>query len=580
MGNGVVVWRSVVVAVTLLGLGLAGCGDPPIATNGSGDATGDVAKLDGKTGDVAADSVDGMVDADTDGEDAATDGASDAQGDGGPDVILTDGVFIYDGGPQPDIDATADDILCGGGKVTDFHLVSTDPPEGGAGVANPFTFTMTFNTLVKAVVIGPNTVQVSVNGEIIEGKFSVSCNSFTFKANSAVLGASRVDVTLSPLVQAEIGFNLPNQVNYHFYVRGYDGMAPYEKLAQRYAPTLRQAVAGGNAANDQLRSFDFDGNWAASDNGANVSKFPALGQVGWSVLETQSHYFITYVYFWPHRTVVLAGVAFDNDSSGATVAVAKWPAEHPVAVTTWFKQKSMEEMWTWVTSESGIPKTGYVRGVLPESTLFPPSKDTWGCENIAGCTPRRYPAFLTSGNHQSCLWLDAGDNLNCTNNAATQVDLKWIDYVPGATPTEPGAAAAPGPVATYGLQSTYDTWWPRRQDAGADGMWTDTSYSYVPAATRPPGVKMVIGGKFYNKDNDASRPPWAWNWKGTDYYQLPVGTVFLDPAYANAKRFQDTKNPLGDYNAAKKTGWSQDYCFNPYLYIDLRTSANCVGTVP
>ncbi len=579
MGNGLGVWGRSALGVALLGAWMAGCGDSPLATGSGGDAAGDVGKLDAKNPDGAADDIADATDSDaTDGDLAPGDDLADT----GQDVVLSDGVFILDTGPLADTGGATDDATCGGSdaKITDFHVVSTNPPDGTAGVGIPFTFTVTFNTLVKEVVIGPNTVQVVVNGAVVDGTFSVSCNSFSFTSTAPILPASRVDVTLSPLVQAEVGFSLPNQQSFHFYVKGFDGMAPYEKLARRYAPTLRQAVDNGNDKYDQLRSFDFDGNWQAGDNGVNLNKVAALGNVGWSVLETQSHFFITYVYFWPHRTVVLAGTAFDNDASGATIAVARWPTEHPVAVTTWFKQKSMEEMWTWVTSESGIPKTGYVRSVLPEATLFPVAKDTWGCENITGCKTKRFQAFLTSGNHQSCAWLDAGDNLNCTNNASTQTTLKWIDYAPGPTPTEPATAAAPGPTATYGLVSTYDTWWPRRQDVGADGMWMDASYSYVPPTGRPAGVKMVSGGKFYNKDTDASRPPWAWSWKGADYYQLPTGTVFLDPGFANAMRFDDTKQPLGDFNATQKTGWSQDYCFNPYLYIDFRTTANCTGSLP
>ena len=576
MRSGLGLWCSQLGRIALFGALVSGCGDPPIAIGGNGDATGDLGKKDVVQLDGQADALD---DAATDDDVAPPDDAIDAA----QDVKLIDGVFIYDGGPTADNGASPDDAGCtGDGKISDFHMVSTNPAAGTAGVANPFSFTVTFNAKVKAVVIGPNTVQVVVNGAIIDGTFSVACDSFTFTASAPVLQASRVDVTLSPLVQAEIGFGLANQQSFHFYVRGFDGMAPYEKLAQRYAPTLRQAVATGNDAYDHLRPFDYDGDWQAGNNGANLSKGPALGEVGWSVIETQSHFFITYVYFWPHRTSVLAGVAFDNDAAGATVAVARWPSEHPVAVTTWFKQKSMEEMWTWVTSESGISKTGYVRGVLAEATLFPTATDGWGCEGIAGCTPKRYPAFLTSGNHQSCLWLDAGDSLNCTNNASSQFGLKWIDYAPGATPTEPAPAASPGPSATYGLASTYDTWWPRRQDVGAEAMWVDATFSYVPPTGRPGGVKMVVGGKFYNKDLDASRPPWAWSWKGaSDYYgPLPTGTVFLDPAFANAGRFSDVKNPLGEFDAVKKTGWSQDYCFNPYLYVDYRTTANCLNSLP
>ena len=587
--------RHLAMVVWLATLILEACGDAPIPR----DAVPDVAASDAKTANptdaaptdaavpdsAAPDMAAADVEADPDApgpDDATGSGDTAVPADAESDVATVDGIYVLDAGSGADVPAA--DGACNGWptdpKVADFHVVATVPADGAADVGVPFTFTITFNAPVKAVVVGPDTVQVTVNGALVDGTFSVCGDALSFTSTAAVLPASRVDVTLSPLLQAEIGFGLQNQQGYHFYVKGYDGMTPYAQLARRYAPTLRQAVASGNDKYDQLRSLDYDGNWHAGDNGVNLSQSPALARVGWSVLETQSHFFVTYVYYWPHRTQVNAGLSFDNDASGATVAIARWPSEHPVAVTTWFKQKTFEEMWTWVTSESGLPKTGYVRGVLPEAKLFPPAKDSYGCGVTAGCVPKRFAGLLTSGNHQSCLWQDAGDGLNCTNNASTQANLLWIDYVPGVTPTEPGAAASPGPVVGYGLFSLYDAWWPRRQDVGETGLWTDASFGYVPPAGRPAGVKMAIGGKFYNKDADSSRPPWAWAWKGADFYDLPVGTVFLDPAWANAKRFEDVKKPLGTFDAAQKTGWSLDYCFNPYLYIDQRATANCLNSLP
>ena len=227
MGNGLGVWGRSALGVALLGAWMAGCGDSPLATGSGGDAAGDVGKLDAKNPDGAADDIADATDSDaTDGDLAPGDDLADT----GQDVVLSDGVFILDTGPLADTGGATDDATCGGSdaKITDFHVVSTNPPDGTAGVGIPFTFTVTFNTLVKEVVIGPNTVQVVVNGAIIDGTFSVACNSFSFTSAGPVLQASRVDVTLSPLVQAEIGYNLPNQQSFHFYVRGFDGMAPYE----------------------------------------------------------------------------------------------------------------------------------------------------------------------------------------------------------------------------------------------------------------------------------------------------------------------------------------------------------------
>ena len=182
------------------------------------------------------------------------------------------------------------------------------------------------------------------------------------------------------------------------------------------------------------------------------------------------------------------------------------------------------------------------------------------------------------------MWLDAGDttNLSCVNTLSSQAQLKWVDYAPGVTPTEPAFAANPGPKATYALYSTHDLWWPHRQDVGPLGWFIDASFAYVPPLGRPKGETVPMGAKFYNKDTDYSRPPWAWRWTKdpAGWYDMPAGTPFLDPAYAHSRRLLDMKNPVPDFDPKKKTGWSQDYCFHPYFGIDLRTSAACVGTTP
>ncbi len=556
-------------------LGLSACGDPPLSPAALPKDVHDVqigttdlgfAALDGASEETAT--------PDTLDEDAVQDVAAPPGDAQGPETVA-------DVAPSPDAAKPLDT------GVQPFVFLSADPANGTANLAQPFTVTLQFNSKVKAEAAKATTIEVTTHGgTLVPGTFTAVEDKLTFTADAPISPASRIQMVLGTLVQAQKGASLQQAITLHWYVGPMANLAPYEKLAARYAPTLRQGVGSGDLQADSLRSLDFDGNWDASDNATNAATTAPLAQVGWSVIETQSHYFVTYVFFWPHRVAVAPAVALDNDVAGSLVTIAKWPKEHAIALTTYFKTKADEQMWLWVTQESGWPKSTFVRGVLPEAQLFPPSSDpndTYGCEGLSDCTPRRYPGYLSAGSHQSCLWIDPGDSgLSlptplCLTSPQVKATLKWIDYLPGLQGQTATAAGNPGPTVTYGLQSLHGTWFAHRDEAGAGGLWVDTQFTYAPPAGRPQGPKIATGSKFQGKGDDFGRPPWAWMWNpktNVSFYEMPRGTPFYDPAWATVQRLGGDK-VLAGYDAAAKTGYSLDYCLHPFFFVDKRDTEPC-----
>ncbi len=567
----------------VLAFTLTACGDGGlIAHHGDATAAGNdlfVPKTDVLLGDGQS--------ADTTADDTVTPPDGD-QPDAPPPTDAHDQDATDQDTPQP-IDVPEFDV-----PLDQFALVSHTPGDGETGVASPITVTMTFSATVKPESISANTIFVTTHGDKpVLGKFATNDKVVTFTSAGPVQAASRVQVRVTSVVQAKKGNSLPQEALFHFYTQPMPGLAPYEKLAARYAPTVRQGVNVDSPSADLLRSIDFDGDWNLSNNAKNTKPAPTA-KVAWSVIETQSHFFITYVFYWAHRSALDSKLVFDNDTAGSIVAVAKYPTEHPVALTTYFKQKADEQMWGWVTAESGLVAPGaktpsFLRAVLPQDQLFPKAAaaDTYGCEGIAGCTPRRYPAYLTASTHQSCLWADAGDKslYECDLSPAIQVDLKWIDYVP-ATTGQPasGNAGAPGPVYGYELQSLHEFWWPHRDEAGANAVFVDTTFTYAPPVDRPFGGGLPVGSKFLTSgSNDNGRPPWAWMWKpGTNvsYYDMPRGTPFYDPSWALYMRLGGIDAKLPPFDATTKTGYSMDHCLHPFFFVDLRDSAPCKGSLP
>ena len=569
-------WRAG--AALALALFLCGaCGDPPLTPRAAGAAT-DSAAI-GFASPVAADAAAAAPDVDAAGLDA---GAF-------ADAPLADA--SADTARAPDARVAPD-----GARLSDtvgFALVSHKPASGQAAVAAPWVVTLTFSHPLKAASVGKATIFVLGPGDIeVAGQFSASGATATFAATGPIPPASRIRVVVGPLVQSYAGVGLGEPVTFHFYTAGYGETAPYARLAARYAPTLRQGMGAGAAgALDRLRALDFDGNWSADDNAAHAASAEALGTVGWSVVETRSHWFIGYVFYWPARPGIDALPPFHNDSAGALVVVDRAPQEVPVALVTWFKAKATEEQWAWVTVESGLlppgkkPDAYYLRGALAAADLFPSAQpaDTFGCENLAGCTPRRYPGYLTAGTHQSCLWLDAGSAgllqvPQCLTSAKVKADLAWLDYLPQAlATTAPPNGANPGPTVAYALQPLHDAWYPHRDETGAGTLFDDVLFAWQPAPGRPGAGLPKVASIMRNpqKTDDFGRPPWAWGWQAASWYKMPRGALWLDPAWALWVRLGGEANPALAWDPAKQAGMSLDFCFNPWLGIDLRASTAC-----
>ncbi|MBM4344238.1 MAG: Ig-like domain-containing protein [Deltaproteobacteria bacterium] len=559
------------------------CGDPPLAPAALDVGAGAVADfaaggLDGSGGRASADTAKTeIVDAATGPAEAPSGDApaGDAQaGDSGPDgpTAPADAAFVGDGWDQ----VGDDGVAVPDAGLADFALVAVAPPAGATGLAHAFSITLTFSADLKAAAATKNTIAVTTNGGVgLPCKFAVAGKQLTITPIAAAPAASRVAVVLGTLVQSYQGVPL-QETALSWYTADWADQAGYAQLAERFAPTVRQAIGGPS---DYLRAPDFDGDWLLADNPKNAADKPALGQVAWAATETRSHLYLTYLYYWPARSAVAPGVPFDNDTAGAMVVVDR-KTQLPVALQTFFKAKSDEQSWLWTATEAGWPtKSKFIRAVVPRDQLFE-VVDAPGCADAtAASCKRRHPAYLTAGSHQSCLWTDAGEvaDQQCVLNAATKAALKVVQYQPAPVAT---AAALPDGNATYALVPLLQSWWLHRDESGPAGPFVDTQFVYVPAQGRPTGPGYGLGSKLVSaKTDDFARPPWAWRWKpGTlsaSYYDLPRGAAFLDPAWQMWHRLGGETAGLAKWDEAKKTGFSTDYCFNAYLGIDVRKSEPC-----
>lgn len=103
------------------------------------------------------------------------------------------------------------------------------------------------------------------------------------------------------------------------------------ELALRHAPIHHQEVhtRGGHSlggAADFISAVDFDGNFDARDNWdhAGDPRFPLAASAYYSVVETATHWFITYQFFHPRDwSSTFFETEHENDSEGVLLAVAR-----------------------------------------------------------------------------------------------------------------------------------------------------------------------------------------------------------------------------------------------------------------
>lgn len=491
---------------------------------------------------------------------------------GMPDIVDQEDVPLMVDIPTPDL-------------LQDNEVPKVDKVEPGAGgtIAIPFKITITFNRPVKNV--GVDSVEVrDVNGAILEGVFAQNDNGdvWTFEPKpEQLLFSSPYTLNVNAPKQVILAANGKKLNGIHttkFFTGPPENLAEYHALALKFAPTIQAATRAGQGhlAIPTRLNVDGDKDWDLKNNLAwfedkkNKTVKPA---VHYTVLESESHFFIHYVFYFSQRdnSVDDEDDVFENDASGAVVMVEKWDAQGMVAqraveVATWFRTGKGQYVHTFATDDSGIKDSelqdNHLDKEYARADLFPDD---------------RFMSYISAGDHESCLWNWTGNgNFGCEVLDAEKAT--WDTHV--LTPADKATAIQKinnkwvlKSEAAYELVDMLDTWWPRRTDF--DGMFHEDDAKLTWKA--PAGMKtttVTYPTFFIDAAGDTSgRTPFGVLWKPGDnstYQDIDQGLFFFDtPNYL-------TQHHKGKYfttawaKDTKKGFAKQEWCFNPYFGIDNR----------
>lgn len=97
----------------------------------------------------------------------------------------------------------------------------------------------------------------------------------------------------------------------------------YNELAFHYAPIHYQDTDNDNFKADYITSVDYDNNWNILDNWDNLNNFSLPAIVYYSIVETCTHWYITYAFYHPRDWDEYATSEHENDFEGLSAMVRK-----------------------------------------------------------------------------------------------------------------------------------------------------------------------------------------------------------------------------------------------------------------
>ncbi|HDH96861.1 MAG TPA: hypothetical protein ENF73_03930 [Proteobacteria bacterium] len=289
------------------------------------------------------------------------------------------------------------------------------------------------------------------------------------------------------------------------------------ELAQQFAPIIVQRV-GSSPEADRPIPFDFDENLYPYDNWENTALYRGPSTVYFSLVETETHAFIFYFFYYPRHYSLpdRPGFSWENDWSAVMLICDRSGRELiPIAVET--------------ATSQGFEQYSFSHSVRPNVEDIEGDAAIWHGRPVIEVsaydhTPRPLAQPDTERLRQELL------------------SYPSFVLVPEGMDTRSLPAFMHSLIFPYRLQSFFERIWKQKDTIGIG------SFEFVRGWKLPE----LIGGD--NITPDRCQPPWAWD--DPDDGMVEAGMWLLDPARTVSEHLD-----LG----GEVSLW---YTYNPYLGID------------
>ena len=304
------------------------------------------------------------------------------------------------------------------------------------------------------------------------------------------------------------------------------------RVAQRWAPTFFQETADRR---DLIAPFDFDGDWDGSNNGANINRYPLRAVVYFTVVETPTHFFVTYV---PYHAVDSKGLAgHDHDTEHVTLVVRRDGSEFG-------RVEAMETRFHKVMYQYAAPgarvanRADDVDGPIHVDGEGRPQvyAQRVGHGLCGGFSPTSWPNFLA---------------LTCHHGEVPHIKERGVVYHFSGTAEVPRSIDDRN--VGYALEEIGDTLWAHAHDKGPHATFASLmsfeGERCGPLFICPRAFGAVLSSR---RGHGSTGMPWE---EGSGRGMSRRGEAFFDPAYTLSRRL------------AFPAPFATNYVYNPYLSV-------------
>ena len=312
---------------------------------------------------------------------------------------------------------------------------------------------------------------------------------------------------------------------------------PYFRLASHWAPVIRQYVKSDSTygyRQDYITRFDYDVNWTGNDNWDNFPEYldALYAYVYYSVIETETHYFIHYMFFhprdWGRAWFSIVPDEHENDMEGILFVVSK------------------------DGSEFGSPLVMVTRA---HTDFYQYSADS----NVGDGTADDVDGSIVFDGWRPVIYVEAQGHVVYGDEGRVDQYYLYDDVIiyrfNGNLSEHPDYADLTN--ISYALIPIIKVLWPKALDSSyiGDGKMYDQVFTY---SNQRLGISIDVPASFDGDDStdgapDKANPPWGMHDSDYDNDGLMQGDWFFDPANFTRTVFSIPYE------------FSLNYTYNPYV---------------